>query len=231
MLITVIYRWIHDQSGKSYIGITSNPHKRRISHLSKPGGGAQRFSRALKKYGIDNFTYEELSATEDRMLARFLERFFIRTYDSKQNGYNLSNGGEDPPSNKHLFGENAPSAKINEEIAKQIIMDRRAIHDASLKYGISEPTIHNIRTGVTWKHLDRSSAPEYNSRKKRITKHEALAIINDPRPHCVMARKYGIGSTAIQGIRTGRTWKTLDRSTAPIYINGKGRKEYYPRRD
>lgn len=69
---------------------------------------------------------------------------------------------------KHLDRSDAPKykndrIKITEDIAIRIINDPCPHSVATRKYGTD---VRNIRYGKTWKHLDRSNAPVYQSGKK-----------------------------------------------------------------
>ena len=81
-------------SGKVYVGITSNVKRRWAAngyyyHLSDTV-----FSRALKKYGWDNFTHhivlEGISAEE----AKYTEKYLIRWYKIHGMSYNITDGGD-----------------------------------------------------------------------------------------------------------------------------------------
>lgn len=51
---------------------------------------------AMKKYGVDVFTFEILEeCTQEELNQK--EVFYIEKYDSYHNGYNLSLGGDTPP--------------------------------------------------------------------------------------------------------------------------------------
>lgn len=51
----------------------------------------------MRKYGFDNFKFEILELTSLSELNN-KERFYIQLYNSKNNGYNSTFGGEDNPS-------------------------------------------------------------------------------------------------------------------------------------
>ena len=57
-----------------------------------------KFYRALRKYGFDNFEYIILATCSKEDL-NMLECIYIQKYNSKNNGYNSTYGGEDNPSN------------------------------------------------------------------------------------------------------------------------------------
>lgn len=87
-----IYKYTNKINNMSYIGQTINTEQRRIEHencLSK-----DKFHTALRYYGIINFEYSILESNipEENLDER--ERYWIKYYDSFNNGYNSSPGGE-----------------------------------------------------------------------------------------------------------------------------------------
>ena len=94
-------------NGKRYIGQTVNPKARMRQHKNCYGGNY--FHKAIKKYGFENFIYDELirvkSYNQDnlKLLLNTLEKFYIRKYKSSDNrfGYNLTEGGEGSTGYKH----------------------------------------------------------------------------------------------------------------------------------
>lgn len=50
----------------------------------------------MRKYGLENFTIEEIDNTEDFKELGRLERYYIQLYDSQNpdKGYNITAGGE-----------------------------------------------------------------------------------------------------------------------------------------
>lgn len=99
MIEGIIYRYV-SPSGKSYIGQTTHEKIRR-EHWNTVGPYAGlKINRAREKYGINAFTYEVLerrayinkSAAKQDLDA--LEIYYIGFYDSYNNGYNCTIGGE-----------------------------------------------------------------------------------------------------------------------------------------
>lgn len=97
----IIYRYT-SPSGKSYIGQTITPNRRKTKHkcLSKRGI-ITKFYNAVRKYGFENFKYEVLVTIcledkfELRQILNWLERYFIWKYKSfGENGYNMTEGGD-----------------------------------------------------------------------------------------------------------------------------------------
>ena len=93
-----IYKITNQISKKCYIGETkkSNPYLRWNEHKRKidQGIGCPALQDAVKKYGIENFTFEVLIICFDEDRYRF-EIEYIKKYNSiAPNGYNLTKGGE-----------------------------------------------------------------------------------------------------------------------------------------
>ena len=97
-----IYRIVCLANGKIYIGQTYRTIKKRWKqHLRGSNSNSEnKLYRAIRKYGEDNFTVEEVmwveAPTQKELKAKldFLECHFIQRYDTKRNGYNSTDGGE-----------------------------------------------------------------------------------------------------------------------------------------
>lgn len=89
----IIYKITNNINGKMYIGQTINSIKERLRcHLKESSGY---FPKALRKYGIENFTIEIIDSsakTIDEL--NVLERKYIKQLNTlRPNGYNLQVGG------------------------------------------------------------------------------------------------------------------------------------------
>lgn len=95
-----IYVFKNKLNGKCYVGQTVNPEKRYKAHLKAAQNGSQlHFPRALRKYGIDNFDYKvvwgqymPIEYAKDNL--NYWEKYYINVFDSYNNGYNMTAGGE-----------------------------------------------------------------------------------------------------------------------------------------
>ena len=85
-------------NNKLYVGKTQYTIKERWkSHISdmKRNKGNSKLYNAITKYGIDNFTWEPIYQSKDgEHCLSVMESYFINEYDSFNNGYNLTLGGE-----------------------------------------------------------------------------------------------------------------------------------------
>lgn len=101
-------------NGKRYIGQTVNHKRRWREHLYEAYSGNQiKVYRAIRKYNIkiDAFSIiEENILTQEEANAK--EKYYIKLYDSKKNGYNSTWGGQD---NFQLSGEEHPRAVLTDK--------------------------------------------------------------------------------------------------------------------
>lgn len=92
-----IYKHTNLINGKCYIGETSKePDKRWGKNGSHYCFTDTKFSRAIKKYGWENFSHEILEILDTDNLEEVGEResYYITLFDSFHNGYNSTSGGE-----------------------------------------------------------------------------------------------------------------------------------------
>lgn len=95
----IIYKVTNKINGKIYIGQTVNSLKKRISEHVRSNVGY--FSKALKKYGKQGFDFSIIETCETKTMLNEREIYWIGYCNSIfPNGYNLTSGGERPPSQK-----------------------------------------------------------------------------------------------------------------------------------
>lgn len=103
-MIGYIYYCINKINGKRYVGQTMNFKNRKSQHLSELRKGthhSHKLQRAFNKYGEDNFNWQVEMYELDSIDALYkLEIDKIKEYDSYQNGYNETLGGD---GNRLLF--------------------------------------------------------------------------------------------------------------------------------
>lgn len=90
-----VYVHTNKINNKKYVGITSQKPQWRWNN----GKGYQtqpKFYNAIRKYGWDGFTHTILHTGLTKEQAATLEQSYIAHYDSINNGYNVSIGGETP---------------------------------------------------------------------------------------------------------------------------------------
>jgi len=96
-IMDIIYKHTSKTSGKSYIGKTSKTLNKRLNeHVKRANREANNthFENALLKYGIDDFISEILEECEDSNNSNAREKYWIKYYDTFNNGYNMTKGGD-----------------------------------------------------------------------------------------------------------------------------------------
>ena len=90
-----IYKVTNIRTNEIYIGKSVKVADRWLNHIKSACGlegvAESQFQRALKKYGLDSFTWELLEEVDkDKLTER--ERYYINFYNTKQFGYNQREG-------------------------------------------------------------------------------------------------------------------------------------------
>lgn len=200
MRLSVVYVHKNKSNGKCYVGQT----KQKIENRWKKNGSGYldivdgkyknpKFAPAILKYGWDGFEHivlhENITLTE----ANKLEKKLITSYDSLDNGYNCTEGGEGTPSvkrslewckmkSKSMKGKlkgsaNGCSRKIK-CIETEDIFD--SLSEACDAYDIKYSTFHTnlnkaIRNGhrcggYHWEYLEPLQRPKIKMKKGNNTK-------------------------------------------------------------
>ena len=148
-----IYKITNKVNGKSYIGQTIQSVKERFyQHCATKCSQAilnMVIHKAITKYGKSNFTIEVIEEVESANL-NDRERYWIKYYDSYNNGYNSTEGGQDGIKLfKNLDTESIvreyKSGKSLREIGRLFNVDKQTIKDLLVRNNI------NLRTTRTYK--------------------------------------------------------------------------------
>lgn len=106
MTLNYIYKIVNKVNGKVYIGKTTYTIECRwIQHISAATSNREKndynylLHKAIRKYGVDNFTVEVIEEVEDKTKLSSREIYWINYYNScileeDSNGYNMTYGGE-----------------------------------------------------------------------------------------------------------------------------------------
>lgn len=110
-----IYKATNTINGKVYIGFDSNWPNRQKIHKCNHTTVNSKFYYAMRKYGYDNFEWCLLyQSKEKEHTLKVMENHFINQYNSYNNGYNSTLGGDG------VFGLNR--IQSNEEKYKRKIL-------------------------------------------------------------------------------------------------------------
>ena len=146
--MTGIYKFENLINGHIYIGQSVNIERRYKDHLSRANSEKSEeyystFHCALRKYGIENFSFTIIEEC-DKIDLNQKEKYWIAYYNSYNKGYNETTGGE----------AQEPSCKITAELAQKIqtllLTSNINYEDIHKKYDISIGRISEINTGKIW---------------------------------------------------------------------------------
>lgn len=103
----IIYKITNKVNGKVYIGQTIHTlNHRKNRHIECVHNGTDRhLYNAMRKYGIDNFVFEEIDHADNIDDLNYLESYYITKYDSVRTGYNMGYGGD----NNVMFSQEVKS--------------------------------------------------------------------------------------------------------------------------
>lgn len=172
-----VYCLINKITGEKYIGVTKQKLYRRFNS-GKGYKPKTKINQAILKYGWINFEHEILFTTENKELAGEMEKFFIKFYNTIENGYNTNEGG--------FSGYSNPSYTINEEAKRKMIEKQKGRHyspNTEFKKGIYIPTNRNIKVPVICIELNK----EFESIKiaqKELKVYHIWDCINGKRNQC-----------------------------------------------
>jgi group I intron endonuclease len=95
--IYTIYKATNKINNKSYIGFDSSWPARKSGHKSrcKNKNTNYKFYKAIAKYGWDNFEWIAIYQSKNyEHTYKTMESHFIKEYNSFENGYNMTTGGD-----------------------------------------------------------------------------------------------------------------------------------------
>lgn len=146
----IVYKATNKINGKIYIGKTSQELAARIRrHLR----AEYTFSKALRKYGLENFEFTIIDYSDDNDELSQKEQHWIAFYMSKgKNGYNMTDGGEGTPGWHH-------SAEVREKIT--IALTGKPLSEEH------KQTLSRVHMGVPLSETHRKNVGLANLGKKR----------------------------------------------------------------
>ena len=132
-------------NGKGYVGQTEMTIARRWSgHKSAAKSSSALLHRAIRKYGNENFSITTVASC-DPLLLNDLEKHYIKFYGthfSTGHGYNLTEGGDNPPSAKGLKRSPETRARMSKAAKNRppvSIEDRKKRSETAKRIGHMPP--------------------------------------------------------------------------------------------
>jgi group I intron endonuclease len=157
-----IYQITHKDTGRIYIGQSTNLKKRVTSYKSSGGSGNGNsvIKRAIKKHGWGSFDYKILVYCEGKDYLNDLEIKCIKAYDClAPNGFNIEIGGGNAPISEHVKEAVANANR------KRVLTDaqRKKLSDAHKTRwaGMSKETKQQYRDAAGIRYLGKKLSPEH----------------------------------------------------------------------
>lgn len=195
---------------KIYIGQTNNPQRRFSEHRAKGYeiNTHKILYYAFDKYGIDNFSFEIIEKTNN---PNKREKYWIKFYDSFENGYNMTEGGDLPP---QYSGVEHPQCNhtIDEIVLVKTLLKESKLSTKEIAnlthYNIS--SINRINLGEL--HFDETIDYPIRKEQTKINRNERAKLIisdllNTNLTQKEIALKYGVGRTTITAINNGQNFR------------------------
>lgn len=180
-MTTGIYKITNTTNGKAYIGKSLNIEERFKTHKRKGFNPLDKeyeksLYRAFRKYGLAKFAFTILEECLPEQLNE-KEIYYISKYNTYQNGYNETSGGD---GNVDINGEKHHNHKLTE---KDVIDIRTRYANKERKKEVyklyqdkvSQSGFHKIWNGVTWQNIMQDV---YTSENKKFHTHNT-ANAND----------------------------------------------------
>mgnify|MGYP001466607481 CR=1 FL=1 len=135
----IIYKATNKVTGKCYIGKTiqdfeiyKNKHLRlALSNDDIERGHERPFYKAIRKYGTENFDWCVLEECKTKELLNERERYYISLYQSYENGYNATKGGDGGDGGKYERTDD-----IKQKISLSLLGHKRT-EESKRKQGVS----------------------------------------------------------------------------------------------
>lgn len=144
----IIYKATNKINNKVYIGQTIKSLQERIyAHVYRAKKSLNithtHFINAIRKYGENNFIWEVIDSGENQEELNQKESYWIKYYNTIENGYNIQEGGQESSSDKFVLacgGKPFLAYRVNGEFLGEFI-NQRAF---GKKYNIANTNISNL---------------------------------------------------------------------------------------
>lgn len=228
--ISCIYLIENKLNNKKYIGQAVDYDRRIKEHKNRYKNNdlkSQRsyLYRAMRKYGIENFCFSVVQECSVEEL-NTLEKFYIKKYKSFENGYNMTEGGQNDQPNRKLEEEDV--FFLRELYASKTKMSLTEIWEEYFKDKITFNYFRNLWKGQTWKHImpevfTENNKKYYRSKKRGIINkraafldEEVIALrtryVNETVPSIYKGHEDKISLRGMEALLRGQTYSHL-----PVY--------------
>lgn len=204
-----IYKITNTINNKVYIGQTVNIEKRFKQHIrASQNKTCEEYNNllynAFRKYGIDNFTIENMGFYEDY---NEKEKEFIALFNSNnpQYGYNILEGGENPPVG--VGGNKIYDDEVIDGVITDLLHTNLSYTEIANKYNIHYNSVRQINDG-TRRPRENISYPIRKVNTYKELEDKALLIIDDllntNLTQKEIAKKHGVARSCVTMINIGK---------------------------
>lgn len=215
----LIYKIVNHKNNKVYIGLTTKTLEERWhGHKAQSYSGNQKhLYSAMRKYGLENFTIEQIDESDDFKVLGEKERYWIEYYSSynPDKGYNITRGGE-----SNQLDAN-PRTKL---CVEDVIQIRKIYNECKIgtkeawnlyKDKISYSAFEKIYEGITWRDI----CPEVYSDENKIKHKTTMKVMKGGKngfskatdEEIIEIRKYYVNHTLKETYeKYGKKFKSID---------------------
>ena len=214
-----IYIIKNDVNDKVYIGQAINSEDRFVNHCKQSSVDGL-IDKEINAIGKEHFWYEIIESQIPNYNER--EKYWIKEFNCKYpNGYNISDGGNEPPT---FYGLDHPLSKFTADQLIGIKYDlkntRMSLMEIAKKYNSNKRTIGRINQGITYEEIGESypirEIPNMNGALTEENVDEIIEILKySYRNYEEIGKQYGVGGNTIKQINAGNTHKR-DNESYPI---------------
>lgn len=233
-----VYKIINNINNKIYIGKTQGKAINRWrKHIRIANGGKEKYHNlfftlhaAIVKYGVNNFSFEEIENFDNEAQAFEREMYWISLFRKSNILYNLTDGGEGPsgrkpsPESKLKMseaqrGEKSWKAKLSEEDVKSIkqllMLGKQTQKEIAKQFNVSHLMINLIYKEKYWwwvKVPGFSSSKKYSSRPTNSKLNEDQVreikklLSTTGMTQQEIADKFNVKRLTILSISNGKRW-------------------------
>lgn len=163
-----VYLITNELNGEKYVGISNDIRARWSAHRQAAINPSYTeyntpLHQAIRKYGKENFSLSILEEVSDRNQLGEREKYWVNFYDTYNNGYNQTPGGE------HVEGEDHHHAALTNKDVEEIRTRWAACKETTLEIAKDYPqiTTRSIYHITNWERYP-NILPELNTPERRV---------------------------------------------------------------
>lgn len=193
-----IYLITNKVNGKVYVGQTRQKLGARWNgHKRDAKTGSLRICRAIRKYGPESFTIEEIATAETQEWADYLERVWIVVYDSrnKDTGYNIREGGNHSPGMSVEGRESLRQKNLGRPVSQEIREAASLRMKKMWKIGTFKGVPHTEEAKAKMKESHKGS--KHNTFRRDIFSEELVSLWNHDVPTKALSEHFKISRAMV----------------------------------